>query len=603
MRVYNELGVRRSHSTHRRTQRNKHGAKMRLHQEFISVAMQSGAAGTSYKPYELGRYDKQMLRSILHSDPFLLFNEYEGCDTVWRWLIRHDYFLIIEFILDEAIGQYGISWCIPSNRFDKNDGSTIFTDHSLILTARLFHLLFTESEEKLHLYNKETNETVLHKLVKQDLRKNTALEILRTIVVENSMDLDPDLIDFAGKTALHYALERGNLRTAELLVERIGADWDLAMVSDPPVSNETLASRHPECVEFLQKCKDKYSIKPNSEGCWETCSICLSKIKGSAYLMQCCANKLHTACLRKYLARAEAPSCTVCRRDIREGVDKDLYDRVPNTVFKSKWEEKQAEAVGTGSTHNNLPSTAPPMDSPDSLIEEKLVIFNGRYNFFGQKVANGLPEMTIPPNCEEIFASRSIMFENGFDSFLAGRRRMFNMLNPMHPTSFVSLPKYKVDTFLHTVRALCRDLYPLHSLSLFANVCANTICDVYGMSPTSSFGLLLNKYVKKRMEDEGERNVLAVQLMRIHYEEMFSDVGGNENSFVQHKKNMAEWLYIRDLHIETREKTKMLHFEMLTMLKNINNATNLYDFDRLLAAIDRILSVLYGATLVPDGCR
>ena len=300
-----------------------------------------------------------MLRFILLSDPFLLFSKYGDCDTVWRWLIKNDYFLIIKFILKEASGgEFGYRWLIPSNQYDEHDGSTIFTDYSLCLTARLFHLLFTDSGEKLHLHNRKTNETVLHLLLKQDTTqgKETALEILKKTVTENSMDLDPDLIDFTGRTALHYALERGTLRAAELLVERIGADWDLAMVSVPPVSNQTLASGHPECAEFLQKCKEKYSIKPNSKGCGDTCSICMDEINDSAYLMRCCANTLHTDCLRKYLARAEAPSCTICRRDICEGEDKDLCNSVPNTVFKSKWEEKrpqrQAEDAGASTSPN-----------------------------------------------------------------------------------------------------------------------------------------------------------------------------------------------------------------------------------------------------------
>ena len=322
--------------------------KMDPLQEFVTVARESGAAGTSYKPYKLRRFDKPMLRFILLSDPFLLFSKYGGCDTVWRWLIKHDYFLIIKLILNESFGgEFGIRWFIPSNQYDENDGSTIFTDHSLCLTARLFHLLFTDSGEKLDLHNKETNETVLHMLLKQNTTqgKETALEILKSTVAENSMDLDPNMIDFAGRTALHYALERGNLRAAELLVERIGADWDLAMVSVPPVSNETLASRHPECVKFLQKCEENYSIKPNSEGHGETCAICLDEIKDFAYLMRCCKNKLHTVCLRKYLARAKTPSCAICRRNICKSEDKDLYDRIPSTVFKSKWEEERAQRL------------------------------------------------------------------------------------------------------------------------------------------------------------------------------------------------------------------------------------------------------------------
>ncbi|KAK8381520.1 hypothetical protein O3P69_018538 [Scylla paramamosain] len=114
------------------------------------------------------------------------------------------------------------------------------------------------------------------------------------------MDLDSDLLDFAGSTALRYALERGELGMAELLVEMIGADWDLG------ISNEMLARRHPECVELLQKCREKYSIKPNSEGGGETCIICWDEIEASAYSM-----------------------------------------RIPNTVFKSKCEKEMAQTQAT----------------------------------------------------------------------------------------------------------------------------------------------------------------------------------------------------------------------------------------------------------------
>lgn len=311
-------------------------------QELVSLAKQSGSAGTSHTLRELSSNDKRTLHRILSENPHLLFSEYEDCDTVWRWLIKHDYFLIIKFVLNMANeGKYGTGWPIPSNQYDKKNGSTIFTDHTLYLTTKLFHLLFAKSGEKLHLYNKTTNETVLHILVKKNTiqGKETAFDILKNIVAENSMDLDPDLIDFAGKTALHYALERGELGVAELLVERIGADWDLGMKSALSVSNETLASRHPECVKFLQKCRENYSIKPNSEGGGETCVICLNEIEASAYAMRCCSVKLHTTCLRKHLARAEALSCLICRQEIC----KDLYNSVPSTIFKSKWEKEMAQ--------------------------------------------------------------------------------------------------------------------------------------------------------------------------------------------------------------------------------------------------------------------
>nr|BDT63238.1 MAG: wsv222-like protein [Hemigrapsus takanoi nimavirus]GBG35331.1 wsv222-like protein, paralog 1 [Hemigrapsus takanoi nimavirus] len=730
------------------------GTEMDPLQELVSFARQSGTSGTSHTAHDLSSNGKQTLFRILLLNPSLLFNEYEGYDTVWRWLIKYDYFLIIRFVLNKASGgEYGIRWHIPSNRYDKNNGSTIFTDHSLPLTARLFNLLFTMSGEKLHLYNKTTYETVLHILVKQNTiqGKETAFNILNNIVADNSMDLDPDLIDFAGRTALHYALERGELRVAELLVERIGADWDLGLNRSLFVSNETLDSRHPECVEFLQKCREKYSIKPNSEGGGETCVICQDEIEASTYSMRCCKVKLHTVCLRKHLARAEAISCLLCRQEICKDKDKDLYDSIPNTVFKSKWEKERAHreaAAASASTpstetepganvatldtatdddtaaslqteeelgirvrffnitpyqdvrlspfqwgvpdtnlrilpspsvimgvsslmreHNfssdlttastsNYPSSVeeeednhlyeeilimdhhhqitqifdqeeslppPPlpqqplsaegdgwsddegsdiqpvletfssttssaessMPSPASLFETP-TIFNGYYSFFGQKIVHRSLRVMIPPDCVEAFASQSIMFEDILDSFSTDRRRLFNLLTPMTLTSYQSLPRNKVQDFLSTLRIMCRDLDPLYRNRLFVNKCTEKICDIYGTSLTSNFGLLLKEYVKTRVEDEGERNVLAVQLQHMRYHETISDGDDAEDLLVQYE-NMAQWLYVRGLHTQTREKIKKLHSRLLIML---SSATNLHDFERLLAAIGHVLTCM-----------
>lgn len=311
----------------------------------VWLARKSGTISTSHLPYiSLSYNDKRALNDILSAHPFLLFSKYEGCQTVWRWLIKHDYYIIIEFILNGGNGEYQVKWQIPVNDYDENDGSTIFTDHTLTLSYDLFKLLVTTAGENFLLYNKITNETVLHMLAKHK-SKEEALCILRNIVVSNSMELDPDLQDFAGRTALHYALERGYVKIAELLVERVGASWDLDMGC---VSNETLASKHPKCVEFLQTCRERYSIKPNCEGQGDTCVICLAAIETSAYSLQCCKVKLHTDCLRKYLARTVSFTCLICRKDIDDNY---LYNSTPNTIFKSKWKmERQAAPNGRGSS-------------------------------------------------------------------------------------------------------------------------------------------------------------------------------------------------------------------------------------------------------------
>ena len=705
--------------------RQQAGTEMDPLQELVSFAKQSGTANTSYALRELSNSDKHTLHRVLFENPKLLFSKYEGYDTVWRWLIKHDYFLIIKYILNKATGgEHGVRWYIPSNRYDENNGSTIFTDHSLYLSARLFDLLFTMSGEKLHLYNKMTKETALHILAKQNTiqGKETAFHILKNIVAENSTDLDPDLIDFAGRTALHYALERGELRMAELLVERVGADWDLGVKSAPSVSNETLASRHPECVEFLQKCREKYSIKPNSEGDGETCVICLDKIEASAYAMRCCQGKLHTVCLRKYLARAEDLRCFLCRRqEIRE--DKDLYDSIPNTVFKSKWEKERTAEGGGGATAASTPSTEteleatvassdaatddgnirvvitpdqdfrlPPSNgggcvpdtrrasvimgvsslmrdrnfssdlstasssnNPSSEAEEDdhpmvevnyrnqitrifnredsfppplppstegdgwsdddfqppvleifsptasfmpspapifktPAIFKGYYNFLGRKIR--LLRVRIPPDCVEVFTRESACFEDILDSFSTARRELYNSLKPMTLTSYQSLPRNKVKIFLSSLRGLCSHLNLSYNINLlwFVIKCTKNICDVYGRGLTSNFGLRLKEYVKRRVEDEGERNVLNVQLKRVRYWQTICD-GDDDEDLLLLQENMAEWLYFRDRHTENRIEIRMLHSAMSKSV--VDSATNLDDFERLMAAIDHVLSIMF----------
>ena len=161
------------------------------------------------------------------------------------------------------------------------------------------------------------------------------------VVAENSTDLDPNLRDYEGKAALHYALERGGLEFVRILVERMGADWDLRVENESAtVSNETLAKPHPECIEYLQKCKEKYSIKPNVKGNGEICVICLEKIETDAYAMECCAVTLHTGCLRNYLVRSDAFRCLMCRKKISKK-NEALYNTVPNTIFKDIWKKKR----------------------------------------------------------------------------------------------------------------------------------------------------------------------------------------------------------------------------------------------------------------------
>ncbi|KAK8390475.1 hypothetical protein O3P69_010279 [Scylla paramamosain] len=90
---------------------------------------------------------------------------------------------------------------------------------------------------------------------------------------------------------------------------------------------QDVGQQHPECVEFLQKCREKYSMKPNSKGDSDTYIICWDKIEASGYSMRC-----FVRCVDKKYARTR---------------DKDLNDSIPNTVFKSKWGKEMAQTQAT----------------------------------------------------------------------------------------------------------------------------------------------------------------------------------------------------------------------------------------------------------------
>ena len=548
---------------------------MNSFEEFISFVKQSNSAGTSYRLDEkLSNEDKRTLARILLKNPsYLLFNEYDGSGTVWRWLLKHDYCLIVEYIIQRTAG-YRTRWNIPCNKYDKNNGSSIFTDHSLQLSERLFDMLH-EMGENFELYNKKTNETVLHMLAKQGTE--TATNILKNVVANDSECLDPDLMDLSDKTALHYALENGHLEITKILVERIGADWNLR--SSSSVCNETLANKHPECVKFLQKCRKKYSIKPNSKGCDVICMICLLKMNHSAYLMSCCNTKVHTDCLRKYLARANPLCCFICRQKIC----KDLLDIIPNTVSKRNWEMELAiEARNAADPEEDFHEEMDYQQQiPDNFMLSQFetpVIF-GFFNFRGEDIRYWPTEINRQPYCQEHFENKSLEFEQTYNE------NEFEL--PISLSSYESIPKNKVQDFLNILQDYNNlDLFYIINFQLFINRCVKSICDMNGYSSTSTFGQLLKLYIHKRIIQEGERNVLMLQLKRYH--KIVCD--GTDTELFKRFDIMVQWLHIRGLYINTQKKT----LEMYTcLLKMLNDDINQDDFNRLMATIiDHIRSCL-----------
>ncbi|KAK8378016.1 hypothetical protein O3P69_018740 [Scylla paramamosain] len=225
-------------------------------QELVTFARQSGTAGTSYTLRELSSNDKKTLHRIL-------FRRI-GLQPILGTERRNDLQPI-----------FGTERRIDLQPILRNK-QRIDLQPILRNERRIDIQPILRNERRIDLQPILRNED-LQPILGTERRIDFDFKLwvarLENIVAENS--IDPELLDFVSRTALHYVPERGELGMAELLVERIGADWDLGMKSALSISNETLASRHPECVEFLQKCREMYSIKPNSEGGVSTQPLCL----------------------------------------------------------------------------------------------------------------------------------------------------------------------------------------------------------------------------------------------------------------------------------------------------------------------------------------
>ncbi|KAK3895687.1 hypothetical protein Pcinc_000610 [Petrolisthes cinctipes] len=262
--------------------------------------------------------------------------------------------------LFEAMGgENCVRWFIPHNSADRFSGSTLLTDHKLFLSVDMYRLVVDMAGEDLSVINKQTKEPALHILVKGNdpLEFETALSILYGIVNKRGWGVDPNLVNVYGGTALYYALGRGRLEMARFFVEELEADWEQDMeykkaIGDVTViSNYILSKTHPDCVSFLDRCRDRYKLSPNytveeSPKQGEdaaACPMCLEDIEPVlGYSMRCCGHFVHSKCLMNYLSRATEPQCFLCRANIKEN-DLGLYDRIPPTIFKQAWERKERE--------------------------------------------------------------------------------------------------------------------------------------------------------------------------------------------------------------------------------------------------------------------
>lgn len=293
---------------------------------------------------EIQKDVKKIINNLLDSHPNLLslpppkalMGVGEECDTLWRWLIKNDHLSVITHVAFSSVSK---NWTIPTNKIDQNNGSSLFTDPTITMSYEMFCTLHGMTGEMFNgIVNKMTNESVLHILAKKnDVYGNgMALKIMKEVVVDSSDNIDPDLVDkVEGKTALDYALSRGDTIMARLLVGAFGADWGQA---ENKIDKNTT-----ECVKnFLNECRLLYGITPNAPvemvNDSSICVVCLESIKEDMYKMDCCGNVLHTECLRKSLRRpVGGASCMFCRKTLCD----ELCSKMPSYI-------------GMGSTHPPL---------------------------------------------------------------------------------------------------------------------------------------------------------------------------------------------------------------------------------------------------------
>ena len=281
----------------------------------------------------------KVIANVLRSNPRLLKVEFGDCDTLWRWLVKNDYFRIC--LLISSLNK-GNRFEIPINAVDPITGDSVVTDHRFIPSPKMLHMLILIGES-MDFHNVKTIENMLHVLVKQrpgNPDSNTAYYLLKSIVkicetIENP-DFsylnnlpDIDLPNYQDKSPLQIALESEWMEMAELLVEKLGADFNyVSCASLPEIS-----------VNYVEKCRYLYTIKSNVTKIGEyekECRVCSETMEPSeAYRMVgCCKKIMHSECLRKYLNRTNSPTCIFCNVSKFE---EEVLAAIPNTVFKRRW--------------------------------------------------------------------------------------------------------------------------------------------------------------------------------------------------------------------------------------------------------------------------
>lgn len=298
------------------------------------------------------------ITKVLQNNPRLLRVGCGDCDTLWRWLVKNNYFRIC--LLISSLDKHNM-WEIPINAVDPITGDSVLTDHRFIPSPKMLHMLITTGE-RMDFYNAETIENMLHVLVKKrpgSPDSNTAYDLLKSIVriCETIADTDLsylnnlpdiDLPDRQNKRPLQIVLESGWMEMAELLVEKLGADFNCISCSSLPE----------RAMNYIEKCKSLYTIKSNVTKIDEVekeCRLCCGAMESSeAYrLVGCCKKLMHSECLRKYLSRTDTPTCIFCNISRFE---EDVLAAIPNTVYKSKWPRVRtySEVVTARDTPENV---------------------------------------------------------------------------------------------------------------------------------------------------------------------------------------------------------------------------------------------------------
>lgn len=389
---------------------------------------------------------KSFIYDILSTHPCLLFLPHGRAETLWKWLIKKDFYPVVKFIAQNATGgPRMIRWFMPSNQTYRY-GETLLTDHALSLSPRMYELLVTMTGERLSNINEKTKESVLHILI----GARDGEEILKCIVAKYGYDVDPNLIDVHGKSALNYALEEGRVGIARSLVEDLGADWQQPKQSreeDGVVfSNYTLAAPHLNCLEFLDSCMVNYRIFPNFSVKYdeeiEECMICVEDMPvGDRYFMNCCRQYVHSRCLSNNLARATEPVCMLCRADIRAH-NTYLYDRTPNTIFKRRWEAEELEQTATNTP---LPDDEVEEEISEAEEDEHVVPYEGSIDDDSLHLPPIVALPPLPSNPEDrpryFIETFNALLENEQD-FLEGRRHSMSAPNTPAMTMVV-IPSFR----------------------------------------------------------------------------------------------------------------------------------------------------------------